>query len=134
VSAAGSVMDALAAHARVALGLGVGDPRVERGVRDWRSLQTDTEMPHGFVHQLDRPWQTGPHRQRSYVADTTVSLIADATQEAMLVISEAFAARIAADPTIGGLVQNAWVERDSLSEGMDERRIVNVVVAWKVEA
>ncbi len=87
-----------------------GEKGFERDVRAHHKLDADTEIPHVFCHD---PVGLSQAQDWNQVA-TRVSLRMDLwtkaeTQAAVDVRLKAFREAIAADPTLSGVVQRAWV-------------------------
>lgn len=136
MSATGNVLDAIAAHARVALGLAALDARVEREIGQVGNpyALAPEQMPHGWVHSPARRGSREVHEQIVNAYEAAVLLVVDGTQEAALLVQEALEARIVADPRLGGLVIGAFVAQSELIEEFGrERRAIAAVVSWRTE-
>lgn len=136
MSATGARLDALAARARAALSLSVGDARVERTIpaHDWWTT-ADALMPHGYVHSPGRHGDTADGGQEIRSFDAAVWLVVDGTQEEALGFLEAFESQVRSDPTLGGLATGAHVsEADLIEMPGTTRRLCSLVVSWVEES
>lgn len=128
----GDVIDRLEVHWRTAEpGIPADARGFERDVRLSADL-TSGEFPHVFAHDPSERTNRLPHRQ----ATRTVSVqfdywTRDHTQEQVSLVLDAFRNAVEADPTLGGVVEDAYVSSRAVIDhqfaGKPERAGVVIV-------
>ena len=112
MSYAGSILDKLLAHATA----DDANYKTERGIRLVTSLN-DEDFPHVFAFAPSDAPGSLPFRQEEIVGTFNIGICTkDETQEQLLVRGDAFRARIKADRTLTGDVDNASVSSRTVSE------------------
>lgn len=134
MSGVGTRLDVIATRVRSALGLSVGDARVERKapLHEWWTTPAEL-LPHGYVHS------PGMTTTKATSGDETafnagVVLVLDGTQEQALTVLEALQVQIKTDPSLGGPAIRAHVSDANLFEMPDTTiRCLSCVVSWTEE-
>lgn len=119
----GAIMDALIVEARDGVPTIPSSTRgAERGVRIGEELAT-SELPHLFVHSPAETIELLDFQQERRTFVCTLDLWADATQEVVAGYLDAIRDQIAANRTLGGLVDYSTVSARQIFEfaGKDRR-------------
>ena len=120
LSAAGDIMDALAADAAAAVS-SLTAANCERGLRLAADLEAE-DMPHLFLHNPDESVDLLDHLQERVTTTVSLTLVTrDETQEATLAHLDLIRAQIRADVTLGGAVTYAYVSSLGVRESPEER-------------
>lgn len=133
----GDILDVLETEFRLAVTMPAGANGWERGVRSGQSLATG-QLPHVFAHDPTETASELDHHQELVEMSWQLDLwTSDATQEAVALKLDAVQARIRANPTLGGIVDFAFVSTRSvveaaLAEKTERRAGVMIVTTRKV--
>ena len=118
MSYAGSILDKLILHAKAA----DENYSTSRGIDGIFSLN-DEDYPHVFAYEPKIAPAPLLYLQESVSGDFTILIVTKGeTQEETLVRADAFRARIKADRTLTGDVDNAWVSNSEVLE--DPRALI----------
>ena len=128
----GAIIDRLEVHWRTAdATIPPGATGFERDVRLSADL-TAGELPHVFAHDPSESASALPHRQTTRAISVQFDYwTRNATQEAVSLVLDAFRDAVEADPTLSGIVENAFCSTrgviDNQFAGRPERAGIAIV-------